>query len=564
MRDINKKKPDSVLIGGSIIPCMLIGNKDYNDIDVYVSREYADIFIRKYLELHPNYKYSIPYSAYRGFGMENSGVRTVINSSESIIEIIVVETQPKDIILNSFLTCCRAYFDGTSLTAPYLHETLEKKCILIGDYVKYLLVDNKSLSKHINKYIERGFDISVSESSNVSLFPYIEKEAVDKCYNIFGSKEFYKCNYNKVSYDIILRSYKAFDINFPKLENLLQRIVQMTSANEISPKRISQIKEYCYGSSPGPTIKFDKMIKLAVNGMSAANFLDIMGIHDERIDILVIFSAIELHKYHHLGPFYILYTTTRKLLQEKTVLVLDELISIMLTSNTNSLKSSVKFGDVTNIVESYLPMVEHKELETIKTSDIPIDIKYRTYIPKRTVSARDEGFNLHVSDVVSVRKYKKCEFIPHELPGFGTREHSFTDLPSGYVSGGEVWGGSPLNITSPKRKDVFVNTGKFIPKNTTATTGKFIPKNTTATASTGKFIPKNTTATTGIGKFIPKNTTATTGIGKFIPKNTTATASTGKFIPKNTTATASTGKFIPKNTTASIGKFIPKSELVKT
>ena len=207
------KSTGSLIAGGSILACILNDNidrvNDYtdiikvNDIDVYVPIKNSKEFLHELLYKEGRITPDIPDSANPGKAkytlksfssslycssfLKRNGIKRVITLNtypikpppvrrgeyikhwESIdIMLVRNKTTPLEVVTNFDLTFCECWFDGQDVWASFPEDIRNKDGKVQSDYVDMVIRKNNFTMNRINKYIAKGFKISLEAKTDLN------------------------------------------------------------------------------------------------------------------------------------------------------------------------------------------------------------------------------------------------------------------------------------------------------------------------------------------------------------------------------------------------------------
>jgi hypothetical protein len=147
------------------------------DIDIYVPIRNANAFLEALVRdttnpiLSPEATRSYRSSLYCTSFLQKNGIKKVYTFRgkhkhrfrELAFDVMIVRNRrtPLEVVNNFDLTFCQIWFDGTHVYASHPEDVKNKKGVLQGEYVPLFLQGNLFLKRRINKYIRRGYSITL-------------------------------------------------------------------------------------------------------------------------------------------------------------------------------------------------------------------------------------------------------------------------------------------------------------------------------------------------------------------------------------------------------------------
>jgi hypothetical protein len=200
----------AILAGGSILRAVspwnanirgLQGNgilvsPEVNDLDIYVpvrmTPRLIDGLYTGGTALLVSERYSVlPASSYCESFLRKNGIRRIHTFTDrwdqSPTDIMSVRHRRsvQQVVTNFDLTICQIWYDGAKVYASHPQDIRDKKATLQSDYVIALMRGNKFIRNRINKYMKRGFSISVEGATETFEFLPTDKNACSREQNQF-------------------------------------------------------------------------------------------------------------------------------------------------------------------------------------------------------------------------------------------------------------------------------------------------------------------------------------------------------------------------------------------
>ena len=200
----------AIIAGGSILRAVspwnadvpgLRGNRprpspEVNDLDIYVPVRMTPRLIdglytgREALLESRKYKV-LPASSYCESFLRKNGIRrvhTFVNGvGETPTDIMSVRHRRsvQQVVTNFDLTICQIWYDGAHVYASHPQDIRDKRATLQSDYVVALMRGNPYIRKRLDKYMKRGFSISVEGARETFEVLPTDKYACSKQSNQF-------------------------------------------------------------------------------------------------------------------------------------------------------------------------------------------------------------------------------------------------------------------------------------------------------------------------------------------------------------------------------------------
>jgi hypothetical protein len=176
----------AIIAGGSILRAVspwntdvpgLRGNRpraspEVNDLDIYVPVRMTPRLIdglytgREALLESRKYKV-LPASSYCESFLRKNGIRRVhtfangLGETPTDIMSVRHRRSVQQVVTNFDLTICQIWYDGAHVYASHPQDIRDKRATLQSDYVVALMRGNPYIRKRLDKYMKRGFSISV-------------------------------------------------------------------------------------------------------------------------------------------------------------------------------------------------------------------------------------------------------------------------------------------------------------------------------------------------------------------------------------------------------------------
>ena len=222
------KSTGSLMAGGSVLSCILNENMDsIRDIDVYVPIKNSKEFLNELFYSETRITPDIPESAhaqdkyffteynsslYCSSFLKRNGIKRVMNlvtyltprpryvpnqpAHGDAIDIMLVRNKrtPLKVVSNFDLTFCECWFDGTDVWANFPEHIKNKDGKVQSDYIDMVIKKNDFTMGRINKYIQRGFKISLDAKADLNTVLAKKQRCVDEYIDKKGFH--YEKNYN--------------------------------------------------------------------------------------------------------------------------------------------------------------------------------------------------------------------------------------------------------------------------------------------------------------------------------------------------------------------------------
>ena len=148
------------------------GSPEVNDLDIYVpvrmTPRLIDGLYTGGTALVESEEYQVlPASSYCESFLRKNGIRrihTFLNGlGETPTDIMSVRHRRsvQQVVTNFDLTICQIWYDGAHVYASHPQDIRDKKATLQSDYVISLMRGNRFIRKRLDKYMKRGFRISI-------------------------------------------------------------------------------------------------------------------------------------------------------------------------------------------------------------------------------------------------------------------------------------------------------------------------------------------------------------------------------------------------------------------
>jgi hypothetical protein len=165
------RETESLISGGQILSaCSPFTTDKIQDTDIYVPVKHIPTFLKAFMKdedsiYKPAYFKTYGSSFYCKSFLRKNGIRRVFkfqgrNKSEVDIMAVRNKRTPLAVVNNFDLTFCQVWFDGTNVYASHPDDIRNKNGHLQNDYCMTLINGNRFLKERINKYVQRGFNIS--------------------------------------------------------------------------------------------------------------------------------------------------------------------------------------------------------------------------------------------------------------------------------------------------------------------------------------------------------------------------------------------------------------------
>ena len=187
----------AIIAGGSILRAVspwnadapgLLGNHlgfspEVNDLDIYVPVRMTPRLIDGLYTGEGaivdaiNYKV-LPASSYCESFLRKNGIRRIHTFTErlerNLTDIMSVRHRRsvQQVVTNFDLTICQIWYDGAHVYASHPQDIRDKRTTLQSDYVLSLMRGNQYIRRRLDKYMKRGFSISIAGmADNFELLP---------------------------------------------------------------------------------------------------------------------------------------------------------------------------------------------------------------------------------------------------------------------------------------------------------------------------------------------------------------------------------------------------------
>ena len=189
------KNTGSLIAGGSLLKAYH-NSPDYDftetatpntklrgqDIDIYVPMRNAHAFLEAFVLdktdpiISPQRQRYYKSSLYCASFLQKNGIKKVYtfmiprksrsNSTVLSFDIMIVRNRrtPLEVVNNFDLTFCQIWYDGEHINASHPDDVRNMKGTLQGEYVPLFFEGNKFLRNRINKYINRGYSITLDQN----------------------------------------------------------------------------------------------------------------------------------------------------------------------------------------------------------------------------------------------------------------------------------------------------------------------------------------------------------------------------------------------------------------
>lgn len=162
-------KSEAVIAGGFVLGSIRDTLSETSDVDIYVNETNCQELIR-FLGFHGEILSPQVCGTYGDsfFGMNGilARIAFVINKRQFDVIIVREEKEVKDVVSNFDFTFCEVWFDGEKVDGTNINDAIKGVGSMRAGYVKLLLAGNRQTKARLNKYIEKGFDISINPSKS--------------------------------------------------------------------------------------------------------------------------------------------------------------------------------------------------------------------------------------------------------------------------------------------------------------------------------------------------------------------------------------------------------------
>ena len=131
------------------------------------------------------------------------------------IMLVRNKRSPLDVVSNFDLTFCECWFDGENIWANFPEDIVNKDGKVQADYVDMVIRKNQFTMNRINKYISKGFKISLETKADLNSILSKEKACKDDSPNKTGFK--YEKNYNRWVVRLLLEWFSGHKTPYIRL-----------------------------------------------------------------------------------------------------------------------------------------------------------------------------------------------------------------------------------------------------------------------------------------------------------------------------------------------------------
>jgi hypothetical protein len=161
----------AIISGGFILKAIgAFVDESSVDMDIYVSDKTSDYFVPIMQALFNPEKVVKHVQSETSTFFKKNGIKSVTKYAKTkpkYMELDIVEVdsesgrQPKDVVMNFDLTFCENWYDGKTVYMTYPEHVKTKHGSLEKHYLNLYYKGNPVLLKRMNKYIKRGFHLSI-------------------------------------------------------------------------------------------------------------------------------------------------------------------------------------------------------------------------------------------------------------------------------------------------------------------------------------------------------------------------------------------------------------------
>jgi hypothetical protein len=165
----------ALIAGGGILCCLTPEKWLSNDLDLYVPCRHLPAFLTAFNTFRTNKEFKA--SEYCPSFLRRNGIRTVktmrgievddeVGQLNIYVDLMAVrhKTSPLNVVQNFDLTACQVWYDGKDVYATHPDHISMMKATLQGDYVPVFSLGNRFLQNRIQKYNDRGFEITIDQT----------------------------------------------------------------------------------------------------------------------------------------------------------------------------------------------------------------------------------------------------------------------------------------------------------------------------------------------------------------------------------------------------------------
>lgn len=162
------KKSEALVSGGCVTKSLFETTEDWygSDVDIYVNSKNVlplrDWLISQCEKIVPKARASLYCNS---FLKRNNVIKVqslTVNGYSFDLMHVRNKSNPVNVVKNFDLTCCQNYFDGEKVMCLFPELTLQKKTLLNPEYGECLINGNPFTRSRIQKYMARGFNLSLN------------------------------------------------------------------------------------------------------------------------------------------------------------------------------------------------------------------------------------------------------------------------------------------------------------------------------------------------------------------------------------------------------------------